>query len=80
MNKKQKETDKFALKAIAWVLIIFITLFLFASLMGYNEFNKEVQDKLKEDPREIPSRMINYNTGKITEDIVMDSLEMDCGE
>ena len=36
MNKKQKETDKFALKAVTWSLIIFITLFILASFIGCN--------------------------------------------
>ena len=64
MNKRKKHTEKFALRAIAIVMLWFIFLWVLASFMGCNN---NCMHKTE-------------NVSHLELDNVMDSVKMDCGE
>ena len=68
MNKRQKQTENFALRAMAIVMLWFILLWVLVSFMGC--YNKDIS-RDKYTPRDTIIHKI---------DNVMDSVEMDCGE
>ena len=68
MNKRQKQTEKFALRAIAIVMLWFILLWTLVSLAGCCDTPKteRIEDVYHPCPPPIDS--------------IMDRIEMDCGE
>tara|TARA_Y100001963_G_C6459477_1_gene299468 strand:- start:306 stop:518 length:213 start_codon:yes stop_codon:yes gene_type:complete len=70
MNKRKKQTENFALRAIAVVMLWFILLWVLVSLAGCH--NNCAHEDIY-----IPRDTIMY---KNVVDSVMDSVEMDCGE
>ena len=93
MNDKER-VDKHA--KVAMLIISSIIILLFAIALSGCKFNEEVHEGLKNDPRGIPSRMLNWEiidlkTDSIdmdsfitypwyNPDSIMNDVDMDCGE
>ena len=76
MNKRKKQTEKFALQAMAIVMLWFIFLWVLMSLIACNNSQCEHKDTY------VPRDTTMHKTENMLYwewDSVMDSVQMDCG-